>query len=571
MPAEDLARVFRRRFVPAGGIADRWEAIEPLGEALLARVPRRPGALVGWLEDASELAAWVAEEGARRYIAMTAQTDDAAREAAYLAFVRDIEPRWQRLTHRLDEAYLASPGRARLPPRFAVFDRKVKNRASLHREANLPLFVQEAEFGQQYQKLRAAMTVQYGGRELTLEEAARFLEAPDAGVRREIWALIAERMARDRGAMDDLFDRLRQVRTRIAANAGFPSYRDYAFRARERFDYGIEECVRFHTAVAASVVPLATRLLEERRRGLGAPSVRPWDLDVDPLGRPPLPVFERAGDLLDACGALFARIAPAFVEQLRFMRERGLLDIERRKGKAPGGYQETLAERRWPFIFLNVPPAEDVHSLLHEAGHAFHALAARSDPILAYRDPPLEFAEVASMGMELLSAPHLGAIYARSEDAARAKRALLESVLVPKGMPWIATIDAFQHWIYTHPSHTVEERERAWVATYRRFQPAVDWSGCEADLASFWHRQLHLFLHPFYYIEYGVAELGALQLWAASRADYASAVDRYRRALSLGGSRPLPELFEAAGARFGFGPELMAPLAQALADALFDR
>jgi oligoendopeptidase F len=308
---------------------------------------------------------------------------------------------------------------------------------------------------------------------------------------------------------------------------------------------------------------------EERRRLLDVETLRPWDLEADPLHRPPLPEFARTEDLLDRCEAVFRKVHPELGDQFRFMRVHALLDVERRKGKAPGGYQQTLHERRWPFIFLNVPPTRDVQTILHEAGHAFHALAARGEALLAYRGAPAEFAEVASMGMELLSAPYLEAIYPGPGDARRALRGLLEGVIAPTGMPWIATIDAFQHWLYTHPEHAPEGRRQRWVAIYRRFHPSVDWSGYEDVLDYLWHRQLHLFEYPFYYIEYGVAQMGALQIWTrAMRSGGDETVVRYRQALALGGSRPVPELFETAGARFGFGEEVMAPLAAALSDAL---
>ncbi|TMI82897.1 MAG: M3 family oligoendopeptidase, partial [Bacillati bacterium ANGP1] len=511
----------------------------------------------------------VAEEGARRYIAMTSQTDDPERERAHLDFVREITPRWKQLDHRLDEAYLASPHRRALPERYRVLDRKVENRFALYREENLPLQVAEEEMAQQYQKLRGAMTVVYRGQEHTLEQLSGFLKDPERSVRQEAWALVAERMRRDREALEVLFDRLRDLRLRIARNAGFDSFRDYAFRARERFDYGPEDCRRFHEAVVACFVPLTERVMKERQRLLGVEALRPWDLDVDPLRRAPLPEFDRTEDLLGRCEAVFRKVHPEFGDVFRFMRDQGLFDLERRKGKAPGGYQETLDERRWPFIFANVPAADDVRVLLHESGHAFHAVAAREEPLIAYRHAPLEFAEVASMGMELLAAPHFDLIYPSVEHARRASRELLEGVLVPRGMPWIATVDAFQHWLYTHPAHTPEERRRAWLETYRRFNRAVDWTGYEDALAYFWHRQLHIFLAPFYYIEYGVAQLGALQVWLqATRSDSGEAVARYRGALALGGSRPLPQLFEAAGARLAFGAETMAPLAEALGEAL---
>jgi oligoendopeptidase F len=309
--------------------------------------------------------------------------------------------------------------------------------------------------------------------------------------------------------------------------------------------------------------------MKERQGLLGVEALRPWDLDVDPLHRAPLPEFDRTDDLLGRCEAVFRRVHPEFGDYFRFMRDQALFDLERRRGKAPGGYQQTLYEHRWPFIFSNVPAADDVRVLLHESGHAFHTLAAREEPLMAYRHAPLEFAEVASMSMELLAGPHLDLIYPEPGDARRASREVLEGVLVPRGMPWIATIDAFQHWLYTHPAHTPDERRRAWLETYRRFNRGVDWTGYEEALAYLWHRQLHIFLQPFYYIEYGVAQQGALQIWLhATRSNSGEAVARYRGALALGGSRPLPELFEAAGARLAFGEETMAPLAAALGEAL---
>ena len=568
IPPIDPRREFPRRFVPPGADAGRWEEIERLGAALLRRSPDSPEGLVRCLENASDLAGWVAEEGSRRYIAMTSQTDDPERERVYLSFVREIGPRWKALAHGLDRAYLENPHRRALPPEYRVFDRRIENRVTLYRDENLPLQVTEAELGQRYQKLRGAMTVVFRGQEYTLEQLGPFLEDPDRSVREEAWVLSAERLRRDRDELEGLFDRLRELRLRIARNAGFASYRDYAWRARERFDYSPEDCRRFHQAVEARFVPLLVQVTEERRRLLGVERFRPWDAGVDPLGRPPLPTFERTDDLLDRCEAVFGRVYPEFGGLFRFMRDQGLLDVDRRKGKAPGGYQQTLHERRWPFIFLNVAPSQDVSTILHEGGHAFHALAAREQPLLAYRSAPLEFAEVASMGMELLSARHLEAIYPRAEDAHRAQRTFLDSPLFPKGMPWIATIDAFQHWLYTQPEHTPAQRREAWVGIYRRFNPATDWSGHDDALAYSWHRQLHVFLLPFYYIEYGVAQQGALQIWRRAASDYGEAVARYRSALALGGSRPLPELFEAAGARLAFDEDIMAPLATALAEAL---
>jgi oligoendopeptidase F len=563
----DPRKVFPRRFVPPDADMGRWEAIAPLGQALLERQPGSPEALERWLEDQSELAAAIWEERNRRYIAMTSQTDDPERERAFLSFVQEVEPKVKMLGHRLDEAYLRNPHRRALSARYRLLDRRVENRYSLYRDANLPLEVKESELRTQYQKVTGAMTVTYRGQERTLQQMAVFLEDPDRATRREAWELAGDRRLQDKATLEDLFDSLRAVRLQIARNAGFDSYIDYVFRRSERFDYTPADCLRFHDAVEAHFVPLLERLYRERRARLGVETLRPWDLEVDPSGHPALRPFDGAADLVERSEAVFRRVDTEFGGYFRFMREQGLLDLESRKGKAPGGYQSELTERRWPFIFMNAVGLDrDVRTLLHEGGHAFNSIAAREEALLEYRDPPLEFAEVASMGMELLCTPHLDVFYPQEAERRRAYRERLEGIV--RIFPWIATIDAFQHWLYSHPAHTPAERREAWVRTFRRFEPFVDWSGYDDALGYMWHRQLHVFLLPFYYIEYGIAQLGALQVWLRARTDYGDAVARYRGALALGGTRPLPELFSAAGARFAFDHATVAPLAQALNEEL---
>ncbi len=309
------------------------------------------------------------------------------------------------------------------------------------------------------------------------------------------------------------------------------------------------------------------RLRRERRQALGLEILRPWDLEVDPLGRDPLRPFSGAAELVGGVTEIFTRVDPELGGQFRSLDAEGLLDLESRKGKAPGGYQSTMQERRVPFIFMNAVGLDsDVRVLLHEGGHAFHMLAARGEPLIDYRNAPLEFAEVASMAMELLAAPHLDVFYDSQADAARSYREMLERTIMV--FPWVATIDAFQHWIYTHPGHSRADREEAWIAVFRRFAPEIDYGGREEVEASLWHRQLHLFLVPFYYVEYAIAELGALQVWRGAARDGAAAVRRYRDALALGGSRPLPELFAAAGAEFDFTEKTLAPLMSAIAEEM---
>jgi oligoendopeptidase F len=396
---------------------------------------------------------------------------------------------------------------------------------------------------------------------------ARYQEEPDRTVRQAAWETVVTRRLEDRERLDVIFDDLLRIRQQIAHNAGCADYRDYAFRERERFDYTPDHCLRFHAAVEEVVLPVVRTLRARRRASLGVETLRPWDLAVDALGRPPLHPFDNVEGLLDGAEAIFRRLGDGFGEQFRFMRRRGLLDLESRRGKAPGGYQNTMQEQRVPFIFMNAVGLEgDVRTLLHEGGHAFHMLAARDETIVEYRHAPMEFCEVASMAMELLATPHLGVFYPNADDAKRAQREQYERVALI--FPWIATIDAFQHWLYTHPGHSREERRKSWVEVFTRFSAGVDYVGYEDAVAALWQQQLHLFVAPFYYIEYGIAETGALQIWLRARADHAGALARYREALTLGGSRPLPELFEAAGARFDFSAETLRPLMRALAAEL---
>jgi oligoendopeptidase F len=425
-----------------------------------------------------------------------------------------------------------------------------------------------AKLTQQYQKISGAMTVHFDGQEQTLARMARVQEEPDRARREAAWKLVAERRLQDADKLEELFDQLLVLRNEIAHAADFADFRAYTFASYERFDYTPEDCLRFHDAVEHHIVPLARELQEERLNKLGFDRLRPWDLAVDPDQNPPLHPFKDSSELLEKCHGIFTKLDPRLGEYFHVLRAQALVDLDNRKGKAPGGYQSTLSEARVPFIFMNAVGAHrDVEVMLHESGHAFHALAARELPLHAYRSAPIEFCEVASMGMELLAAPHLGAFY-DEKDARRARRDHLEGII--KFFPWMATVDAFQHWIYTHPKHTREERRAFWLSLMNRFGGAEDWSGFEASRASLWHRQLHIFEIPFYYVEYGIAQLGALQLWQSARRDLPAALDHYLKGLSLGGSRPLPELFEASGLKFDFTDQTIAPLMRNVKDALLE-
>lgn len=565
LPFGDLPAYRSRRFLPDHVAWDEWPAIAPLFDRLEERLGRvTTGAdLERWLLDWGELGAALNEEGSRRYIAMTCHTEDAGAEQAYLHFVEHIEPQLKPRQFRLEQLYLDHPVRRLLPPdRYAVFDRHTEMHVALYREENVALETEEARLGQQYQKINGGLTVTFRGEEHTLVQMGKYLEEPDRELRRECWESVASRRLREKDVFETQFDELLRLRHQIAVNAGFANYRDYAFKARARFDYTPADCEAFHDAVADQWMPVLRDLQGQRRTQLGLDRLRPWDLAVDPMSRPPLRPFASVDRLIEGAQRVFQDMDPELGRQFGQMHRMRLLDLDNRKGKAPGGYQSSLPEARLPFIFMNaVGQQRDVETILHEAGHAFHTLAAREEDFYAYREAPIEFCEVASMSMELLGGEYLDAFYG-AEESRRARREHLEGIV--ETFPWIAAVDAFQHWVYTHPGHTRSERAAAWNRLMDRFGGDVGWDGWEEARAFSWHRQLHIFLYPFYYIEYGIAQVGALQVWLRARRDRAAALDAYKRALALGGSRPLPELFAAAGCRLAFDRETLRPLADLL-------
>lgn len=550
---------YPRRFVPASADMGNWADIEPLFDALDAQPVDTADQLERWILDQSELAACISEEGSKRYVAMTSQTDDPDREKAHLFFVEQIAPKCKPRWHRLRQRHVASPARTKLDARrYLVYDRSTAAAVALFRDGNVPLQTEDEKLDQQYQKICGAMTVPYDGKERTLSQMAPYLQQPDRRVRQEAWELSVRRRLADRDRIDDLFDQMVALRDRIARNAGEADFRDYQFKAYERFDYLPADCLALHATIEREILPAYRQLQQARQKGLGVDRLRPWDLAVDPHNRPPLRPFKDGAELSAKCARMFARLDPALGEQFGQMIAAGWLDLENRKGKAPGGYQATFDESRHPFIFMNaVGLHADVETLLHEGGHAFHAIACREEPLVAYRHCNMEMAEVASMGMELIAFDYIDEFY-NEADRARARREKLSEVL--RLFPWIATVDAFQHWIYTHPAHTRAERAAEWLALHARFGGIEDWSGYAPAREALWQRQLHLFSVPFYYIEYGIAQIGALQLWRNARADQAGALRRYREALALGGSRPLPELWAAAGLKFDFSAGTVRPL-----------
>jgi len=550
-----------RAYAPPSLDATKFSAIEPFYRELLARPVATADELEQLILDRSDLDALVAETAANLYIATTRNTEDKEAEAAYLGFVRGVEPQLKPLSSELDTKIATHACADALPTaRYEVLLRSMRVDIELFREANIPLETELAELDQKYNQIIGRMTVEFDGVTQTMPQMSRHLEETDRGVRERAWRAIADRRLADRDAIDDIYDRMLALRHQIARNAGFDNFRDFQHRRFKRFDYTPADCMEMHKAIETHLVPLQRRLDRERARDLGTSPLRPWDLAVDVKGRRPLRPFDGAERLIDGCSRMFHAMDRDLGQMFDSMKEGDCLDLESRPGKAPGGYQYQRQHSRRPFIFMNAAGMHrDLVTMVHEAGHAFHSLLSKEDPLVEYRGAPTEFAEVASMSMELLTLPYHGEFYSEDE-CRRALRERLEKF--PTIMTWIATIDAFQHWIYTNPGHTRAQRTDAWRALVKRFGNDVAWDGCEAARDAQWQRQLHLFGMPFYYIEYGIAETGAIQMWLNARRDERRALAAYRKGLALGGSRPLPELFSAAGLRLDLGSGLMSELAR---------
>lgn len=560
-----------RKFVPSDIDLSNFAAIEPLFTALLSRPTETAAQLESWLADASELVAAIDEYGNRRYIDNSCHTDDPAIEKAYLHFVENVDPKVKPLVFAMQQKFLESPASPQLRSdrRYAMLERKWRAEVEVFRAENVPLETLVTKLTNEYDKISGEQMVNFRGKDYTPQQIARFYEDPDRAMRQEAWEAATNRRLKDADRVEAIFDKQLPLRQQIAENAGLRNYRDFAWKINKRFDYTPADCQRFADAIASSVVPLVAKLHAERAKDLGVDKLRPWDLDVDPQNRSPLSPF--AEDDVDGFVAktrtIFERMSPDLATDFDQLKHHGNLDLASRKGKQPGGYQCSLEESKQPFIFMNAAGLHrDVETLLHEGGHAFHyQWACRKEPLVFLRSAPMEFCEVASMAMELLAGEHLDVFY-NQDDLARAARKKLEGIL--RFFPWMATIDQFQHWIYTHQGHSAAERSTHWLHLLDRFGKGVDWTGYETARRTLWQRQLHLFHAPFYYIEYGIAQLGALQLWMKAKEDPRRALANYRAALSLGGTRTLPELFSAAGIQFDFSEKTLSPLVRAIEEEL---
>jgi oligoendopeptidase F len=511
----------------------------------------------GWLADWTRIAKIAHEAFTRQHIATTLNTADAEAEQRYLTFLSEVYPHLEAADQQLKEKLLAS---GLEPAGFEIPLRNLRAEAALFREANLPLLAENRKLGAQYNKIIGAQTVHWEGQELTLQQIRPIAQGSDRAVRERAWRLSAKRMLADRAAINELWTQLHPLRQQIARNAGCATYREYRWREMLRFDYTPADCETFRQAIEEVVVPAATRIYQKAQRSLQVDGVRPWDCDQDrdPLNFPALKPFQDIDELLDKSGAIFQHVNPQLGEYFAAMRREDLLDVGNRKGKAPGAYCADLMAARRPFVFGNaVGVRGDVRTLLHESGHAFHVFESDHLPYVQQLEVPMEFAEVASMSMELLAGPYLshdfGGFYS-DRDAARDRVEHLERIIL--FWPYMAVVDGFQDWAYTHPDGADPAAcDAKWAELQQRFMPGMDWRGLETEMMTGWHRKQHIHRSPFYYVEYGLAQLGAVQVWRNALHDRAGAVAQYRRALALGGTQPLPELYAAAGARFAFDAE----------------
>ena len=552
-------------------LAMTWQDYAPFYSDLESRVLDE-SSIDAWLDDWSALSACIDEQFTRLQVVTSQYTADEEVQQKFDQFLDEVQPATKAADQKIKEKLLAS---GLQPNGFETALKKMQNEAEIFRAENLSLLAEEQKLANEYDKIRGATTVMWDGEEKTFAEMyTMYSYETERSVRERAWRLLAERMYQNRDAINALWNRFMKVRLKIAENAGFPDYRAYRWKQYFRFDYTPGDCKSFHTAIEEVVVPAALRVYERRRQRLGIEATRPWDRDVDQFGRPALRPAKTVAELNSKTLNVFEKVDPKFREYYQSMMDNNLLDLDSRKNKASGAYSLCYNVARLPFIFMShTNTAMDVETILHEGGHAFHSFECAH---LRYHQKaeayvPAEFAEVASMGMELLAAPYLtqeyGGFYTEEENA-RARISHLESFIA--FLPYMALVDAFQHWIYENPTEASDgsKCEEKWGELWDRFMKGIDYSGFEKYKKVYWHVQGHIHTMPFYYIEYGLAQLGAVQVFGNARRDQKKAVADYRKALALGATVSLPELFAVAGARFAFDADTLKKAVDLMEEAI---
>ena len=508
-----------------------------------------------WMKYWSNLSELVGEVGTSVYVATTVDTADEEAKSRYHKFLEEISENVSSRNQSLKIKFLKSKVS---PDNFDIPLRGMKSEVELFSEDNLTLLTSDAKLSKEYDAIIGSQTVTWDDEEVTLTQLSPVMLETDRDRREKAWRLSSTRRLKDRKSINEIWEKVLKIRMSIARNSGYEDYRAWRWEYLKRFDYTPDDCLTFHKSIEKVIVPLADKLLKKRKEALGLDKLKPWDLSVDIYGREALAPFKDAKELEEKCHNIFTSVDPELGEHFRIMREKNLLDLDNRKGKAPGGYCTEYPFQRLPFIFMNaVGTHSDVQTMIHEGGHAFHVFESADLPYSSQRDVGMEFAEVASMAMELLASPFLtennGGFYTK-QDSARARIEHLEKIIM--FWPYMAVVDAFQHWAYTNPNEALnsDKCDLEWTNLWQRFQRSkhIDYSGCDDIIATGWHNKLHIYHVPFYYVEYGMAQLGSIQIWGNSLDDEKKAIKDYRNALSLGGNATLPELYEAAGAKFSF-------------------
>lgn len=553
----------KRNYIPEDYVITDWAGLEQYYEYLLNQEPDTLEALEHFLQERDELEAMVYEDYAWRYIYMTRNTQDEARAKSYQYFLTEIMPHLSIYEDKLNRKVFGSPFFSQLDPiRYQTYTRSLKKDIELFREANVALSTADKTLFQEFESLVGAMTTEHEGKTITFQQAAKFMEDYDRGLRKDIWEKISQRRQQDREKISEVFDQLVSVRHQMAQNAGFETYTAYRFTSLGRFDYTQDDCRAFHDSVEKVIKPIFVALQTEAKERLGIADFRPWDQQVDIFGDTPLKPFETGEELVAKSIQILNELHPELGNMIGLMERMGYLDVESRVGKAPGGYNYPLMESGVPFIFMNAAGTQsDVITMLHESGHAVHAFLTRDLSLGAFKDTPSEVAELASMAMELLTLDSYKAFYPEKKSLVRAQKSqLLRCITL---LPWIATVDAFQEWAYDHPGHSREARIQTWTDLYYRFHgEVINWEGYEEQLAYLWQKQSHIFGMPFYYIEYAIAQLGALAVWKNYKEDPEKGLEAYLNALQMGYTRPIPEVYEAAGIRFDFSEDYIREIVE---------
>jgi oligoendopeptidase F len=550
-----------RKYLKKDFKVDTWDNIKPFYEELKNRVIGSAEELRRWFQDRSELESVISEDLGWRYIRMTGDTANKEYTESFNYFIANIQPNIAPYSNALNEKALKSPYLKQLTfPGYSIAVRNIEKDFKIFREKNIPLQTEINQEEQKFGAISGAMTVEIDGKELTLQQASDRLLSPDRKIREETWIKISERRYQDHEKLDELFNKLLGLRHQVALNADFKNFRDYMFTAMGRFDYTPEDCFAFHEAVQKEVVPVLNELAVERKNTLKVDLLRPWDLSVNYFGDKPLKPFENGEELITKSIQIFDHLDPYLGNCLRTMKKMGHLDLESRKGKAPGGYNYPLDETGVPFIFMNATSSlRDLVTMVHEGGHAVHSFLTAGLELSSFKHPTSEVAELASMSMELLTMDKWDIFFLDRKELARAKREHLEGLILT--LPWVATVDKFQHWIYENPQHSIEDRRREWNKILSMFSNSItDWSGLEKYRDYIWQKQLHIYEVPFYYIEYGMAQLGAIAVWKRYKEDQRSGLNKYMDALKLGYTKSIKEIYATAGIRFDFSKEYIREL-----------